>query len=131
MNKIQLIGNLGRDAELTYTPGGAAVTKFSIGVSRGTRDADGNWTNESDWFNIVEWKELAIRSSKLSKGNRVEVEGKHTMRKYTDKNGVERQAWEVIANTIQIVTALPKVEEVLKESSESDDILGDLENHPF
>lgn len=130
MNIIQLIGNLGRDAEMNYTPKGTAVTKFGIGVSRGSKNADGSWNNETDWFNIICWNDLALRAASIGKGKRVYVEGKLTTRKYTDKDGVERSVVEVIANKMHLVSALPKPDEQGEPVSEGNS-LGSLEDHPF
>ena len=105
MNKIMLIGNLGRDPELNYTPSGTAVTKFSMAVSRRWRDKQsGELRDETTWFNIVAWNQLAETCNQyLHKGSKIFLEGRMTSRKYTDKDGNERTAWEVIANDMQML----------------------------
>ena len=105
MNKIMLIGNLGRDPELNYTPSGTAVTKFSMAVSRRWRDKQsGEQRDETTWFNIVAWNQLAETCNQyLHKGSKIFLEGRMTSRKYTDKDGNERTAWEVIANDMQML----------------------------
>ena len=136
LNKIMLIGNLGRDPEMNYTPSGVAVTKFSLAVSRTYKASSGEKRDETEWFNIVAWNKLAETcNSYLRKGNKIYIEGRLTTRKYTDKNGVERTAIDVIANEMEMLT--PKTQST--SSSEgflaggADDIdpLGDLEDHPF
>lgn len=134
MNKIMLIGNLGRDPEMSYTTSGTPVTKFTIAVNRRTKGPDGEWKNETDWFNIVAWNNLAETCSKyLQKGHKVYVDGRLSQRKYTDRNNVERTAVEVIINDMEMLT--PKGQSQATGSSDNflgdDDGLGDLDSHPF
>jgi single-strand DNA-binding protein len=105
MNKIMLIGNLGKDPDMSYTPSGKAITKFSLAVNRRTRDAEsGERREETTWFNIVAWDRLAETcNSYLHKGSKVFIEGRMTSRKYTDKDGVERTAWEVTASDMEML----------------------------
>jgi len=105
MNKIILIGNLGKDPDMSYTPSGKAVTKFSLAVNRRSRDAEtGERREETTWFNIVAWDRLAETcNSYLHKGSKVMIEGRMTSRKYTDKDGVERTAWEVTASDMEML----------------------------
>ncbi|HEX5547914.1 MAG TPA: single-stranded DNA-binding protein [Ktedonobacterales bacterium] len=105
LNKIMLIGNLGRDPELSYTPSGKAIAKFSLAVSRRRRDESGEQREETQWFNIVAWERLAETCNNyLHKGSKVYIEGRMTSRKYTDKDGVERTAWEVTATDMEMLT---------------------------
>lgn len=133
MNKIMLIGNLGRDPEMNYTPDGTAVARFSLAVNRYTKSATGERQEETEWFNITAWKQLAERcSTYLKKGQKVFIEGRLTTRKYTDKNGIERTAIDVIASDMEFLT--PKDRQTSASSSDilsGDDSLGDLEDHPF
>ena len=105
LNKIMLIGNLGRDPEMSYTPSGKAITKFSLAVSRFTGGREGEERQkETQWFNIVAWEQLAERcNSYLHKGSKVYIEGRMTSRKYTDKDGVERTVWDVIASGMEML----------------------------
>jgi single-strand DNA-binding protein len=133
MNKIMLIGNLGRDPEMNYTPNGTAVAKFSLAVNRVTKSATGERLEETEWFNIVAWQQLAERcSTYLKKGQKIFIEGRLATRKYTDKNGIERTAIEVVASDMEFLT--PKDRQGGASSSDilsGDDSLGDLEDHPF
>jgi len=105
LNKIMLIGNLGRDPELSYTPSGKAIAKFSLAVSRRRRDESGEQREETQWFNVVAWERLAETCNNyLKKGSKVYIEGRMTSRKYTDKDGVERTAWEVTATDMEMLT---------------------------
>jgi single-strand DNA-binding protein len=104
MNKIMLIGNLGRDPDMSYTSGGKAVTKFGLAVNRRTKGTDGERHEETTWFNIVMWERLAeTANSYLHKGSKVFIEGRMTSRKYTDKEGVERTVWDVTATEMELL----------------------------
>ncbi len=135
MNKIILIGNLGRDPEMSYTPNGVAVTKFSLAVSRTEKSASGERQRETDWFNIVAWRQLAETcNTYLRKGNKVYVEGRLTQRKYTDKNNVERTSIDVSITEMEMLT--PKDQSSSSSgfvggNIDENDALGDLDDHPF
>jgi single-strand DNA-binding protein len=105
LNKILLIGNLGRDPEMSYTPSGSAVTKFSVAVSRRwTEKASGERKEETQWFNVVAWEKLAETCNQyLRKGAKVYLEGRMMSRKYTDKDHIERTVWEVVLNDMQML----------------------------
>ena len=129
MNKIMLIGNLGRDPELNYTPSGVAVTKFSLAVNRVSKSPTGEKQTETEWFNIIAWRQLAETCNNyLHKGSKVFIEGRLTQRKYTDRNGVERLAVEVVANDMEMLT--PKSAQSSSDFMAGNiDDLGDLEDH--
>ena len=105
LNKIMLIGNLGRDPEMSYTPAGKAITKFSLAVSRRWNDREsGERHEETTWFYIVAWDRLAETCSNyLHKGSKVYIEGRMTSRKYTNKDNVEVTAWDVIATDMEML----------------------------
>ena len=105
LNRIFLIGNLGRDPEMNYTEKGTAITKFSLAVSRTQRNKEtGENQKETEWFNIVTWEKLAETCNNyLHKGSKVFIEGRMQSHKYTDKNGVERTAWDVIASDMRML----------------------------
>ena len=136
MNKIMLIGNLGKDPEMNYTPSGIALTKFSLAVNRVTKTATGEKEKETEWFNIVAWRQLAETcNTYLHKGDKVFIEGRLTQRKYTDREGVQRTAIDVIASDMEMLT--PKSsqgsssDQFLGGNADESDPLGDLEDHPF
>lgn len=105
LNKIMLIGNLGRDPELNVTQEGTPVTKFTLAVNRNTKTSTGERKEETEWFNIVAWRQLAETCERyLHKGSKVYIEGRLQTRKYTDRNGVERTSIEVIANEMEMLT---------------------------
>jgi single-strand DNA-binding protein len=105
LNKIMLIGNLGKDPELQVTSDGTPFTRFSLAVNRYTKSSSGERKEETEWFNIVAWRQLAETCERyLHKGSKVYIEGRLSQRKYTDKNGVERTSVEVIANDMEMLT---------------------------
>jgi len=104
LNKIMLIGNLGRDPELQVTSDGTPFTRFSIAVNRNTKTSTGEKKEETEWFNVVAWRQLAeICERYLHKGSKVYIEGRLTQRKYTDKNGLERTSVEVQATDMEML----------------------------
>ena len=105
LNKIMLIGNLGRDPEMSYTPSGKAITKFTMAVTRRMKDREsGERREETQWFNVVAWDQLAETiNSYLHKGSKTYIEGRMTSRKYTDKEGQERTFWEVVAENMEML----------------------------
>ena len=108
LNKIMLIGNLGRDPELQVTSDGTPVTKFSLAVNRYTKSSNGERKEETEWFNIVAWRQLAeICERYLHKGSKVYIEGRLQQRKYTDREGVQRTAVDVIANDMKMLDSKP------------------------
>jgi single-strand DNA-binding protein len=104
VNKIMLIGNLGRDPELNVTADGTPFTRFSLAVNRRFKSNTGERRDETEWFNIVAWRQLAETcNTYLRKGSKVYIEGRLTQRKYT-KDGVERTAIDVIASDMEMLT---------------------------
>ena len=102
LNKVLLIGNLGKDPELSYTASGIAVAKFSIATNERWKDTDGNVQERTEWHNIIAWRKLAeICGQYLKKGSKVYLEGKLQTRSWDDKNtGAKRYATEVIADDL-------------------------------
>ncbi len=109
LNKIMLIGNLGKDPELNVTAEGTPVTKFSLAVNRKYKASSGELKEETEWFNIVAWRQLAELTERyLHKGSKVYVEGRLTQRKYTDREGIQRTAVEVIVSDVQFLDSKPQ-----------------------
>ena len=104
INKVVLIGNLGRDPEIRRLENGSAVGKFSIATNENYKDKAGEWQTQTEWHDIVVWRHLAERAEKdLKKGKLVYVEGKLTHRKWQDKEGVDRYTTEVVANVLRLL----------------------------
>ena len=98
LNKIQLIGNLGGDAEHRFTTNNTAVTSFSVATTNSYKGKDGNWVNETTWHNVVAYGLSEYYKDTLKKGKKFYVEGRLTKRDYTDKEGIKRYVTEVIAD---------------------------------
>lgn len=104
VNKVILIGNLGKDPEVRYTADGKAVANFSLATSRSRRDQNGGWMDETEWHRIVTFERNAETASQyLHKGSKVYVEGRIQSRKYTDNQGMERTAYEILANELTLL----------------------------
>ena len=102
LNKCMIIGNLGRDPEMRYTPGGQAVTQFSVATNRNYRDPQGEWQSETEWFRVVVWGDQGERVAEyLRKGHKVYVEGRLQTRQWEDQSGNKRYTTELIANRVQ------------------------------
>jgi single-strand DNA-binding protein len=97
VNKVILIGHLGRDAETKFTPGGTSVTKFSVATSFNKKDPQsGEWKEETNWTNVTVWKAENL-ANYLLKGTQVYVEGRLQTRSYEDKDGKKMYATDVVA----------------------------------
>ncbi len=104
LNKVMIIGNLGRDPEMRYTPSGKPVTSFSVAVSRSWVKPEGERTETTDWFNVVAWGRLAeICSQYLTKGSMVYVEGRLETRSWEAENGQKHYRTEVVASDVNIL----------------------------
>jgi single-strand DNA-binding protein len=99
LNKVLLIGNLGRDPEMKYMPSGNPFTTFSLAVSRNWRTPEGESREETEWFNIVAWQKLAETCNEyLRKGSKVYIEGRLQTREYQGQDGQMRKSVEVVAS---------------------------------
>src|SRR5579862_9555613 len=100
VNKVILLGHLGRDAETKFTPSGVAVTKFSVATNRRWKDQQtGEWKEETDWANVVLWRQENL-ANYLTKGKQVFVEGRLQTRSYDDKDGKKQYRTEVVADDV-------------------------------
>lgn len=101
LNKVMIIGNVGRDPEMRYTPSGKAVTSFSVATNRSWTSSQGERREKTEWFNVVAWNQLAeICNQYLKKSQQVYVEGRLQTRKWQDSNNNPRTSVEVIANEV-------------------------------
>src|SRR6476660_6380499 len=97
-----IIGNLGRDPEMRYTPSGQAVTQFTVAVNRNYKDQQGERQEETEWFRVVAWGQQAeFAAEYLRKGAKVYVEGRIQTRQWEGQDGQKRYTTELVANTIQ------------------------------
>src|SRR3954451_6571351 len=100
--KLMIIGNLGRDPEMRYTPSGRPVTEFSVAVNQSTKNQQtGEWNEETDWFRVSVWGDRAERAAEqLRKGNRVFVEGRFRAREDEARDGQKRVSLEITADSL-------------------------------
>ena len=106
VNKVILIGNLGKDPEFKYTPSGQPVATFSIATTERFADKSGQRQERTEWHNIVAWGKLAeLVNQYLKKGRSAYIEGRLTTRSWDDKDGNKKYKTEIVANTIQFLSA--------------------------
>lgn len=104
LNKVMLIGNLGKDPEVRYTHAGTAVAGFSIATTEKFKNKAGEWEDRTEWHNIVLWGRLAeISGEYLTKGKPVYIEGRLQTRKWQDREGVDRYTTEVVGDKMQML----------------------------
>jgi single-strand DNA-binding protein len=139
LNKVMLIGNVGRDPELKHTPSGIPVTSFNLATTDSWKDRAGNLQEHTDWHSIVAWRGLAEVCHKLvKKGARIYVEGKLQTRNFEDKNGVRKHIVEVLIDNMLLLDGKKgkdfgddKFEEFTMSSSYDDeDFLSILSDNP-
>ena len=118
INKVILIGNLGRDPELKYFEGNIAKAAFSLATSEYHNDKNGNRTEQTEWHHIVMWRTLAENAAKiLKKGMSIYLEGKLQTRQWTDKDGIKRNMTEIVADQFQLLQSR-------NENKNNDDTFG-------
>jgi single-strand DNA-binding protein len=104
VNKVILLGNLGRDPETRYTTGGDAVTNLSIATSEQWKDKSGEKQERTEWHRVVLFgRQAEIAGEYLKKGRSVYIEGRLQTRKYTDKDGVEKYSTEIVGDRMQLI----------------------------
>ena len=104
LNRVQIIGNLGRDPEMRYTPNGKPVTSFTVAVTRSWIKPEGERAEKTEWFNIVAWDRLAeICSQQLTKGSLVYAEGRLETRSWETENAQKHFRTELVANEMIIL----------------------------
>jgi single-strand DNA-binding protein len=105
VNKVILIGNLGKDPEISYTTGGTAIAKTSLATTEKWKDRDGNQKDQTEWHNLVFWgKSAEIANQYLRKGSKVFVEGRIQYRTWEDNNGVKRNFTDIKVNNFQMLS---------------------------
>ena len=105
VNRVILIGNLGKDPEVRRLENGAVVAKFSVATNENYKDRSGEWQTQTEWHDVVVWRNLAERAeSSLKKGMAVYIEGKLTHRSWQDQEGNNRRTTEVVASYFRIVS---------------------------
>jgi len=109
LNKVMIIGNVGRAPEMRYTERGIPITTFSVATTHTWRDQMGERHEETEWFNIVAWNKLAETcNSYIQKGQKIYIEGRLRTNSWNDQHNVEHRRIEVIANTMLLLSPKPK-----------------------
>ncbi len=123
LNKVLIIGRIGRDPEMRYTPSGRPVTTFSVGTSRSWNTADGERRTETEWFNVVAWSNLAeICKQYLVKDRLVYIEGRLQTRHWEDNEGNRHTSTEIVANEMIMLDGRRESNHGEDSDEESDDI---------
>ena len=108
LNKVMVIGNVGRDPEMRYTASGVATATFSVAASRRWTGNDGEAHEDTEWFRVVAWDKLAERCSEMvTKGRKVYVEGRLQTRQWVDRENQKRYTTEVVAHTVLMLDSRP------------------------
>ncbi len=130
LNKVIIIGNVGTDPEMRFTPNGNPVTSFRIATSRSFTSTDGERKQETEWFDVVTWNRLAENCNQfLTKGQRAYVEGRLRTRSWEGQDGQRHQRIEIIANSVLFLDRRPVgtlPEGTLETSTEDDLEAGDI-----
>ena len=130
LNKVMLIGNLGKDPEVRFTASGQAVAGFSIAKTEKFKGKSGEWEERTEWHNITLWGKLAeIAGEYLSKGKTVFIEGRLQTRKWQDKSGNDRYTTEIVGDKMQMLS--PKGERRSGDTSPSSPSGSSFDDHPF
>lgn len=133
INKVILVGNLGADPEIRYTPGGMAVVTFRLATSETRPNKDGQKETKTEWHRVVAFGKLAeICGEYLSKGKQVYIEGKIQTRSWDDKDGNKKYTTEILANTMQMLGSKGEGGAHAASDVSADDIpASDIDDVPF
>lgn len=123
LNRVTLIGRLGQDVEMRYTPSGTACANFSIATTDKYKDREGVWKEETEWHRIVAWAKLAETcGTYLKKGKLVYIEGKIKTRKWEDKNQITRYTTEIIAREMKMLGGKEPASSNNSQSDQQDEL---------
>ena len=123
LNKVMLIGNVGQDPELRYTPEGVPVVSFRMAMTETWRDRDGNLREHTEWHTIVAWRELAeVMQRIVRRGSRVYIEGRLRTREFEGRDGTRRRVVEIHADTMLLLDQRPRA----NDTGESERTPGEL-----
>lgn len=104
INKVTLIGHAGNDPEVRTLDTGAVVARVSLATNESYKDKEGNWQTQTEWHNLILWRDLAERArDNVKKGSTLYVEGKIQSRKYTDRDGVEKSITDIVVNSFRVL----------------------------
>jgi single-strand DNA-binding protein len=131
LNKVMLIGNLGRDAETRFTTNNLSVTNFTLATSNSYKGKDGNWVNETTWHNVVSFNLSDYMKDNLKKGRKFYIEGRISKRDYTDKEGIKRYSTEVVSERLIPLDSTGTSEESQEQVSQPDVNVEENDDLPF
>ncbi len=130
-NKIIIVGNLGRDPELRYTPQGTAVCNFSMATNEKRRDKNGEMKDQTTWFRITLWGKQAENASKyLTKGSSVYIEGRLRLDEWTDRDGNTRQTLDVNASDMQFLSGGARADSMSANAGAGSGSSNDFDDSP-
>lgn len=120
INRVTLVGHLGRDPDLRRLESGVAVARLRVATAERYRDGSGQWREQTEWHDVTLWRSLAERAeTQLRKGMLVYVEGKLSTREFTDRTGAAKRTTEVVASTLRILDRRADVEEVATQQPDA------------
>jgi len=123
LNKVMIIGNVGRDPEMRYLQNGTPVTSFSVAASRTWTTPEGERREETEWFNVVAWNKLAETCNQLiTKGRKVYIEGRLRTHSWEGQDGQKRYRTEVVANSMILLDSRPRVAATVEEPAVAEDV---------
>jgi len=126
LNRVELIGRLGKDPEIRYTPSGTAVCNFSMATDEGYKDNNGEWIDRTEWHKIVLWGRLAeIASEYLEKGSQIFIEGKLQTRKWETQSGDKKYSTEIVGTKLIMLGSSPANASPNEDNNVPDDIPDD------
>ena len=131
LNKVMLIGHLGKDAETRFTTNNVSVTTFSLATNYRYKGKDGNWVDETTWHNIKSWNLSDYFKENLKKGRKFYVEGRISKRDYTDKENIKRYSMEIISERLIPLDSTGSVDETSTQVSEPNVNVEENEDLPF
>jgi single-strand DNA-binding protein len=122
VNKAIIIGRLGQDPEMKYTPSGTAVANFSVATNHATKDQDGNFTDKTEWHRVVAYGRTAeVAGQYLTKGKLVFIEGRIQTRSWEDQNGQKRYMTEIVCNNMQLLGSKAESDSIPDETNHKDE----------
>ena len=131
LNKVMIIGNVGRDPEMRYLPNGTPVTNFTVAVNRRYSTPDGEKKEETEWFRIVLWRQLAeIANQYVTKGQSVYIEGRLQTRTWEGQDGQKRTQVEIVAQVMQMLGSRPRAGAPGEEAAPADQDV-EVDDIPF
>ena len=127
VNKVILVGNLGKDPEVRHLDNGVAVANFSLATTENYKNKEGEKVSQTEWHNIVLWRGLAEVAEKyLKKGANIYIEGKIRTRKWEDKDGITRYSTEILGDNMTMLGGKSSSENKTEQTSESEESQDDL-----